>query len=205
MAPDVARLGLPTPDFTVLASHPTVTSELLTFVAQGWVSVRPDIAEILPDGVRYVDGTAEPVDLIIAATGYEKEMPFLDPDVLSGLNGRADLYLNLFSRRHDSLAILGLSDFAGATFPRFDDMARAVVMDLTLRELGGGQWRAWRAIKESSRPDLRGGRRYVDSPAHDLFVDDHAYSSVLRDIVDGFGYAPTNLPAPVRQPAHAAR
>jgi amino acid transporter len=202
LAADVRGLGLPTPDAAVQGSHPTVTSELLQFISTGAIGARPDIAEILPDGVRYVDGTAEPVDLIIAATGYVMAVPFLSPEVLPARGG---LYLNVFSRSHDGLTMLGLSDFAGATFPRFDDMARAVIVDITLRELGGVDWRAWMQAKTADRPDLYGGRRLRDSAGTGFMVDDHAYEVLLRDIADRFGYTPAGglaatrpQPAPVR-------
>ena len=143
-----------------LAGHPTVSDDLLTFIEQGWVHARPDIAELLPGGVRFVDGTAVEVDLIIAATGFERQLPFLAPEVYSGRDGRPDLYLNMFSRSHDGLVILGLSDFAGATFPRFDDMARAVIVDLTLRELGG-----LTPYGAARRGRLSFARGVVDTPA----------------------------------------
>jgi hypothetical protein len=144
--------------------------------------------------VRYADGTAEYVDIIIAATGYDRQLPFLDPAFYTGLDGRPDLYLNMFGRKDDGLAILGLSDFAGATFPRFDDMARAVIVDLTLRELGGVDWRAWHAAKQSHHLDMRGGKQFADVPGHEFFVDDHAYQMQLRDVCDRFGYTPSEGP-----------
>jgi hypothetical protein len=106
------------------------------------------------------------------------------------MSGRPDLYLNLFSRQHDGLTILGLAEVAGANFPRFDDMARVSIVDITLRELGGSDWQKWHAAKRADRPDLRGGRTFVNSPRNDLAVDDHAYSVLLGDICDRYGYAP---------------
>jgi hypothetical protein len=193
LAGDVRQLGLPS--LSSATGHPTVTEDLLPFLAQGWINARPDIAEIMPDGVRYVDGTAEPIDLIIAATGYEPRYPFLDAELYLEPDGRSGLYLNLFSRRHDGLVMLGLSEFAGATFARFDDMARAVVVELTLRELGGVARRAWLATKANDRPDLTGGREFPQSPRTTFLVDDHAYETQLRDMADRFGYAPPPAPS----------
>jgi hypothetical protein len=189
LAGDVRQLGLP-PVSPVPTSHPTITEDLLPFLAQGWIAARPDIAEILPDGVRYADGTAEPIDLIIAATGYEPRYPFLEADLYLEPDNRSGLYLNLFSRRHDGLVVLGLAEFAGAAFPRFDYMARAVIVELTLRELGGAARRAWLATKANDRPDLLGGRQFAASPRSAFIVDDHAYEVLLRDMADRFGYAP---------------
>lgn len=201
---DVSGLGVPAPDHTTLAGHPTVTKDLLEYLARGWIRAKPDIVEILPEGVRYADGTAEYVDIIIAATGYERELPFLPAESYSAGDGKPNLYLNMFSRAQDGLAILGLSDFAGATFPRFDDMARAVIVDITLRELGGVDWRAWRAAKLLDRPDMRGGKTFAASSRYDYFVDDHAYEVLLRDVCDRFGYTPSGPGRHASRPADAS-
>jgi hypothetical protein len=165
-----------------------VSGELLSFLSQGWVQARPEVTEVFPEGVRFADGTMESVDLIIAATGYSPQVPFLAPELYTR-NGQPDLFMNIFSRSHDGLALLGLVDLGGPTFPRFDDQARAVMVDITLRELRGVDWRAWRSAL-LTRPDLRGGAQFVDSPARALTVDDHMYSTRLRDLCDRFGYTP---------------
>ena len=142
-----------------------------------------------PDGVRFVDGTMEQVDLIIAATGYEPQVPFLAPELYTR-DGNPDLFMNIFSRSHDGLALLGLSDFGGPTFPRFDDQARAVMVDITLRELGGVDWRAWRSAHAPPGRTCAAAAQFADSPASALTVDDHTYSTRLRDLCDRFGYTP---------------
>jgi hypothetical protein len=187
-AASMALPGLPAPHPVVLPGHPTTTSDLPEFLTQGWVRPRGEVVEVLPDGVRYADGSADQVDLIIAATGYEWQVPFLAPELYIRY-GNPDLFLNIFSRSQDGLALLGLSDFGGATFPRFDDMARAVMVDLTVRELGGADLRAWRSTVQTN-PDVRGGKVFVDSPKHAMAVDDYTYSTRLRDLCDRFGYTP---------------
>jgi len=185
---DVSALGLAVPDLASQAGHPVLTDDLLTFVSKGWIQVRGEVAEIYPDGVRLLDGRGEQVDLIIAATGYNPQVPFLDPRMYTR-NGRPDMFLNMFSRSHEALALLGLVDLGGPAFPRFDDQARAVMVDITLRELGGLEERAWRAALQTE-PDMRGGARFADTPARAFTVDDNAYSTRVRDICDRFGYPP---------------
>jgi cation diffusion facilitator CzcD-associated flavoprotein CzcO/amino acid transporter len=193
LAGDKRVIGLPPADHHVLAGHHTVNDELIDAVARGWLQVRPDIVEIVPNGVRFADGRIEQIDLIIAATGYDPRPPYLDPELYARLGGQPDLYLNLFGRQHDGLTVLGLTDVAGASFPRLDDAARISIVDITLRELGGADWQKWHAAKRSDRPDLRGGRVFADTRRNDLAVDDHAYGVLLGDLCDRFGYAP---PAP---------
>ena len=103
--------------------------------------------------------------------------------------GAPDLFMNIFSREHEGLALLGLSNVGGPSFPLYDDQARAVIVALTLRELGGVDWRAWRSVLTTS-PDLRGGARFTNTLANALTVDDHMYSTRLRDLCDRFGYTP---------------
>jgi cation diffusion facilitator CzcD-associated flavoprotein CzcO/amino acid transporter len=189
--------ALPRPDYERLAGHPVVTDDLLETIAAGWVSVRPEIAEILPGGVRFTDGSVEEVDLIIAATGYDRRPTILAPELLE------DFYLNMFSRRHDGLTLMALNEFAGATFPRFDEMARVAVIDITLRELGGPDWHTWQEAKQTDRPDLWGGHNYVNPLPDRSYVDDHAYSMRLGDVCDRYGYAAAATLGP-RQPTRPA-
>jgi hypothetical protein len=158
------------------------------------------VKSLTPTGVLFDDGTREEVDLIILATGYDRRPPFLVPELYASGDGRPDLYLNMFGRVHDGLTVLGLSDIGGASFPLFDDMARAAIVDLTLRELGGPEWSNWHNTKQTERPDLRGGKRFIDTPEHDLMVDDHAYRALLNDLCDRYGYTPSGpavLPSPL--------
>jgi cation diffusion facilitator CzcD-associated flavoprotein CzcO/amino acid transporter len=185
---DVGALGLPRPDPSAHAGHPVITDDLLDLVKQGWIHVRGEVAEIFSDRVRFADDRIDQVDLIIAATGYDVNVPFLDPKTYSR-DGQPDLFLNMFSRSHEGLALLGLVDLGGPAFPRYDDQARAVIVDITLRELGGLEQRAWRAALQT-RPDMSGGARFAETAARAFTVDDNAYSTRLRDLCDRFGYTP---------------
>jgi len=184
---DVRRLGLPLPE-TVRSGHPTVSDDLLSLLAQGYIQARGEVVQVFPDGVAFADGTAERIDVIIACTGYGIEVPFLSPDLYTR-DGTPDLFLNIFSRSHEGLALLGLSTLGGPVFPSLDDQARAVMVALTLRELGGIEWRAWQSAL-ATHPDLRGGAQFLDTPANALTVDDHTYATRLRDLCDRFGYTP---------------
>ena len=48
-----------------------------TFVSRGYITLRPDIARVDGHRVRFVDGSETDVDVIVCATGYRFEMPFL--------------------------------------------------------------------------------------------------------------------------------
>src|SRR5262249_21356 len=46
-------LSLPPADHRVLAGHPTVNDDFVQAIAHGWLSVRGEIVELLPNGVRF--------------------------------------------------------------------------------------------------------------------------------------------------------
>ncbi|HEY7173891.1 MAG TPA: NAD(P)-binding domain-containing protein, partial [Micromonosporaceae bacterium] len=195
---DLTRLGLPKPDHELLASHPILNSEVLEHLESGDLVARPDIVRFTDDAVVFADGTSEHVDLVLFATGYDYRLPFLDDVLLPWRDGRPDLYLNIFSREHDGLAVLGFVEFADAAYRRFEEMAQLIVLDATARELGGDVWASWRRRKATDQPDLRGGRSYVASRRHANYVDAMTYQVVLADLRDryGLGDVPETGPRP---------
>jgi cation diffusion facilitator CzcD-associated flavoprotein CzcO len=86
--------GLPTPDHAPLEAHPTVSGEFLMRAASGDISVKPAIERFDGDTVHFSDGSAEPIDIIITATGYNIDFPFL-PQALAPV---VDNHLPLFKR-----------------------------------------------------------------------------------------------------------
>jgi amino acid transporter len=200
---DLTRYGLPKPDHELLSSHPILNTQVLHYLGHGDLIAKPDVARFTPTGVEFTDGTSVEVDVVILATGYTYALPFLADDLLPWRGGRPELYLNIFSRDHDGLAVLGFIEFADAAYERFEEMAHMIVLDITAREVGGDVWAAWSARKASDRPDLRGGKVYLDSPRHANYVDAETYQVVLADIRDRFGVGevPTSWARPAQAPA----
>ena len=69
--------GLPTPDHRPLEAHPTVSGEFLGRLSNGDIVIKPAIERLDGDGVVFADGSREAVDVIITATGYNIDFPFL--------------------------------------------------------------------------------------------------------------------------------
>jgi amino acid transporter len=184
---DLTRLGLPAPDHDVLSSHPIMNSQVLHYLAHGDLTARPDVARLTPSGAIFADGSQADVDLVLLATGYDYRLPFLDPGLLTWNQARPQLYLNVFSREHDSLYVLGFIEFADAAYRRFDEMAQLIVMDIRSRETGRHRDEI-AALKRDDHPDLRGGVQYVDSPRHSAYVEIHAYTGYLAGLRDRFGW-----------------
>jgi hypothetical protein len=192
---DLTRFGLPAPDHALLETHPIMNTQVLHHFAHGDLRPKPDVAELTREGVVFTDGSTERIDLILTATGYDYRLPFLSDDLLTWRHGRPDLYLNIFSREHDGLAVIGFIEFASAAYSRFDDMAQLAVLDVVARASGGELLRTWSALKAHDRPDLRGGHHYIDSPRHAAYVDAETYDAYVTDLRDRLGWGDLPLAA----------
>ncbi len=200
---DLTRLGLPKPDHDALASHPIMNTQILHYLQHGDLHAKPDVAEFRASTVLFKDGTEEPVDLVLLATGYDYRMPFFDPAMFEWKGGRPQLYLNVIHRSYRGLYLIGFTEFADAAYRRFDEMAQLIVADIHASETGieREQVDEWRA---HHFPDLRGGKVYVDSPRHANYVHNETFRRLMAefrrklgwpDLSDNF-YSDLRHPAP---------
>lgn len=178
---DLRRFGLPKPDHRLFESHPLMNTQILHCLSHGDCIAKPDVSGFDGSDVVFGDGSREQIDLVIAATGYQHTCPFLDEGVLETKDGRPDLYLQMFARNHPNLAVLGFVEFAAAAYPTFDRMAELIVADATAAP-DSPRARVFRDLKESHRPDLKGGHRYVDSDRHANYVDLDTYLRILKKV-----------------------
>ena len=69
--------GLPAPDHAPLEAHPTVSAEFLLRCGNGDIEVKPCVVEKAGGELLFADGSRECVDILIWATGYRLDFPFL--------------------------------------------------------------------------------------------------------------------------------
>ncbi|MBT8404053.1 MAG: NAD(P)-binding domain-containing protein [Gemmatimonadetes bacterium] len=175
---DLTRFGLPEPDHDILESHPILNSHLLHHLGHGDVAVRGDVAELTADGVRFADGREEAVDTIVWATGYQRRYPFLADGTVPRRDEAYDLYLNVADRTSDDLFVMGLFETDGAAYPLFGLQARLIAS--ALGALSEDRRAAYDRRRASERPDLRGGRRYLQTRRHRHYVQADAYGRQLE-------------------------
>ncbi len=89
---DYRRYGLRRPEHKLFTSVPTISSELLHYLRHGRITPRPDVARFDGHRVEFVDGTAASYDLVVCATGFNLDFPFLPKGLVPIRHGVAPIY-----------------------------------------------------------------------------------------------------------------
>jgi hypothetical protein len=170
---DLTRFGLPAPDHRPYETHPIVNSQLPYYLGHGRIEPVPDVASFDGASVVFTDGTKVEPDLVITATGYRPRFDFLEPELLdTDDNGRPDLHLHAFARRHPTLAVVGLLQPDSGVFPLAHWQSVAVARWLRLRADDPDRAAAVQQ-KESTRPLGSWSRREVVPTQRHWFEVDH--------------------------------
>jgi cation diffusion facilitator CzcD-associated flavoprotein CzcO len=100
--------GLAHPDHEPFEKHPTINSELLHSIRHGRVKPHPDVARFDGDAVEFTDGKREPIDLVVAATGYRVSFPFVAEGVVAWKDGMPQLIGGVVPPGHRNIYFFGL-------------------------------------------------------------------------------------------------
>ncbi len=177
-------------------SHPT----LISHIAWKRISVKPGIAGVEGKQVTFTDGTAEPFDSIIAATGYTTDIPFLPAGITPVEAGTTHLalYNRVVHPRIPGLYFVGFFDVTGGSNIRMmDDQSEYMAA------MASG------AIKRPPEAEMREGMaadkafaatQFPDSPRYGLELDPRRYRKILADEYKRNGYI-RETPVPVLPPA----
>jgi cation diffusion facilitator CzcD-associated flavoprotein CzcO len=185
--------GLPTPNHRFLDAHPTVSSELLGRLGTGDAVAKGDVEELLGDRVRFADGSVEPLDAIIYATGYNIDFPFLDPGLVSAPDNVLPLYKRMFKPGIDDLALIGFGQAIPTIFPFAELQSKLAARWLS------GDWAPPSDAdmrEEIPRDEAFHTGHFVAKPRHTMQVDWYAYERELktRSIPAGQARARTGAP-----------
>lgn len=124
-----AQFGAPCASEDVFEAGFTQNQFYLTLVAENRIAPRPWIACVDGRLVHFSDGSAEEVDAIIFATGYELSLPFLGSTARAALapdTEQANLYNHTFHPDLPGLALVGVYHQSGPYFPTLELQARWV-------------------------------------------------------------------------------
>ena len=175
--------GLPMPDHALFETHPVVNTLLPYYAGQGDIAPKPDIARFDGKTVHFIDGTSCEVDLIVFATGFNIEFPFIDRRHLNWTDGRPLLHRNIFHPGHDTLFVAGLIQPDSGQFGLVHWQTRAAALFLAAVRDGrsGADW--LRREKSGPTAGSSGGVRYKTSSRHYVEVEHWSYRKELERIV----------------------
>jgi hypothetical protein len=175
------RHGLPRPDHRLWETHPVVNTALLARIDAGAIRAADDVARFDGDTAVFADGGCEPFDVVICATGYRVDMPFIAPEhVAADAAGCPRLFLNLLHPTRDDIAVVGLIQPDSGQW-WLTDLQAQLVARMAVAAGRAPQAAAW-LYRARSRPQAA-PLRYVASPRHRLEVEHFSYGRTLQRLI----------------------
>lgn len=118
---DMTKLGFRKPE---TLTHVTSNGTVVTDIAYHRIAVKQGIEAIEGKRIRFVDGTEEEFDTLIAATGYEIDLDFVDPRVVAVQDNMLALHLRMVPPGWPGLFFMGFFNTDTALNMVFEHQAR---------------------------------------------------------------------------------
>jgi hypothetical protein len=130
------RLGLPRYSVGRDPAPPTMDQRVYTYYAQGDISHKGDVRHLSGCNVMFDDGSVETVDIILCATGYEIDFPYLRVEYWRLREGAVGLlHKKIFHPYISSIFFIGLVHPIGAHWPVFEQQSKLVATYLRAKSV----------------------------------------------------------------------
>ena len=168
-------IGLPKVTSKMLATHPTVNSDLYNAIRHGKVKPRPDIESFSENTVNFVDGTSAEYDVVIACTGFKIKHAFFEKDLINFEEGPVPLLHRMLPADIKNLYFIGLFQPLGCIWPGAELQSKLGAKHLA------GKWKPTDDInkliaQELKNPDVD----QIKTPRHTITVDDFSFRGRLK-------------------------
>jgi hypothetical protein len=130
---DAASLGLPLPSIEPWEDRPTMSVKFIPALQKGRIDVRSGIQRFEGSTVYFTDGTQTEADVILYATGYQLDFPFLDKESLGCEAPELALYQRISHPAHNQLFFVGCCRVMCSMWPLAEQQSRWIA-----RLLSGG-------------------------------------------------------------------
>ena len=117
-------LGLPTPTIAPWEDRPTMSLDFIPALQAGRIEAHPGIARFDGSVVRFTDDTQVEADVILYATGYQLDFPFLSRETLECEATELELYQRIAHPTHDHLFFVGCCRVMCAMWPLAEQQSR---------------------------------------------------------------------------------
>ena len=180
---DGTDYGLKEPEYPLDAAHPIMNSQILHYIGHGDITPKDDVSKFDGKFVEFVDGSREEIDLVIYATGYDRDFPFLDPGLLQWKNGIPDLFMHFAPRNFNNLLFFGFVNAAAGLGDGFRMQGQFLLEYITAKNENRSGYHKFLKMKQDETPDLGQGY-YIDSHRHNWEVDLWKFLRYIRNFRD---------------------
>ncbi|MFT3727230.1 MAG: NAD(P)-binding domain-containing protein [Terricaulis sp.] len=173
--------GLPKPDHEPLDAHPSVSGEFLTRVGCGDIVPKGALDRLDGDGVVFKDGTREPIDAIVWATGYNVTFPFFKQPELTPNENTFPLYKRMVKPGFENVFFLGLAQPLPTLVNFAEQQSKLVAAALTGKYQFPDHAEMARITAADEESYLG---HFYDSPRHRMQVDFNTYVADLHKEIE---------------------
>jgi len=178
---DPVHFGFPKPDYKLYESHPIVNTMVLNHLGQGDLRIKPDIDRFDGHTVRFRDGSSGEYDLVLLATGYTLDYPFIAREALNWTGWSPKLFLNVFPPSFNGLYVMGMIEASGIGWQGRYEQAELIAEYLSALERHPERAAAFRRrVAGEPWPDLTGGYKYLGLERMSYYVNKDAYRGAVR-------------------------
>ena len=184
---DPQKYGFPKPDYKLYESHPVVNSLVLYHAGHGDIKIKSDVDRFDGKTVHFKDGSHADYDMILAATGYQLDYPFIDTALLNWQGEAPHLYLNCMHPQRDDLFVLGMVEAAGLGWQGRHEQAEMVVRYIKGLRAGDADALKLQQTKAQGFERATGGMSYIDLPRMAYYVDKATYRKAVTRWISKLG------------------
>lgn len=163
--------GLPAPDHGIRECHPILNSQILYYIGHGDVQAKPDISHFDGQQVHFCDASVATIDLIVWATGYVIDLPFLPLQTFDWQRDFDSLFLRMLPAEHDDLVFVGYLNTPSGIGNLANMTGRFVAAYLQARALRSPAWHTVQQIKRQPQLLDLGQQRFMQTQRHAHEVD----------------------------------
>jgi cation diffusion facilitator CzcD-associated flavoprotein CzcO len=167
---DGTDYGLRKPDHPLDAAHPIMNSQILYHIGHGDIVPKDDVSRFDGATVHFQDGSSAAVDVVIYATGYDRDFPFIDPALLQWRSGIPDLFIHIAPRDLHTIFFFGFVNAAAGLGDGLRLQGQFVRSYINAHARNSGGYRKFLRAKLEDDPDLGQGY-YLNSHRHLWEVD----------------------------------
>lgn len=183
-AGDAQRVGFPKPDHKLYELHPVVNSLVIYHAGHGDIAIKPAISRTDGKCVWFSDGSNDEYDIILAATGYQLNYPFIDPKYLCWRGTYPQLFLHIFNPQYRNLFMLGMVEATGLGWQGRYEQAQLVAAYIRAKTQYPDRAQRFDHAISHDQPKLNGGYQYMSLDRMAFYVHKDTYRQTIKAYLD---------------------